>query len=117
MNVRGGLMERERLCIIGNAKSQSGNPITHQFSQFFITFIADAETGEILDLEASVVLRLTNNFIKEIFLGKSLAEVDSEVIEKIDHTYLGSSQKAIQVAYKDAAKKYGSWNKGIIITE
>ena len=94
-----------------------GNPITHQFSQFFITFIADGESGEILDLEASVVLSLTNRFIKDIFLGRSLADVDPKIIEKIDHTYLGSSQKAIQVAYKDAVKKYRSWNKGIIITE
>ena len=110
-------MEREKLCIIGNAKSQMGNPITHQFSQFFITFIADGESGEILDLEASVVLSLTNRFIKDIFLGRSLADVDPKIIEKIDHTYLGSSQKAIQVAYKDAVKKYRSWNKGIIIAE
>ena len=110
-------MERDKLCIIGNAKSQMGNPMTHQFSQFFITFIADGESGEILDLEASVVLGLTNEFIRDIFLGKSLAEVDREILEKIDRTYLGSSQKAIQVAYKDAVKKYKSWNKGIIITE
>ncbi len=109
-------MERERLCIIGNAKSQTGNPITHQFSQFFITFIADGESGEILDLEASVVLELTNKFIKDIFLGRSLAEVDPEIIEK--RSYLsGFVPKSDQVAYKDAVKKYRSWNKGIIITE
>lgn len=105
------------LCVIGNAKSQTGNPITHQYSAFFITFIADAEDGKILDAEVSVVLELTGGFLRKLFVGRSLAEVDDELLEEIRTRYLGSSQKALQVAYKDAVKKYKAWRNGVIIAE
>lgn len=107
----------ETLCIIGNAKSQHNNPITHQYAAFFITFIADSESGDILDVEVSVVLTLTNEFLKQIFVGRSLSEVDEALMEEIRRRYLGSSQKALQVAYKDAVKKYKAWRNGVIITE
>lgn len=110
-------MEPETLCIIGNARSQIGNPITHQFSAFFITFIVESETGKIVDAEASVVLQTTNKYLKNLFLGQFLATVDVDFEEKIRRSYLGSSQKAIIVAYKDAVKKYRSWKNGVIITE
>lgn len=110
-------MTEELLCIIGNAKAPQGNPITHQFSQFFITFIVRAENGEIVDLEVSTVLKKTNDYIKTLFLGKDLCEVDDNLIETIRTHYLGSSQKALMVAYKDAVKKYRAWRGGVIITE
>ncbi|MCD7952658.1 MAG: DUF3870 domain-containing protein [Synergistaceae bacterium] len=92
-------MERETLCIIGNAKSPKSDPITHRFVHFFITFIADAETGEIIDLEVSTALQLTNIFIRGLFIGQSLAAVDEALLEKVRTHYLGTSQRAIQVAY------------------
>ena len=95
-------MERETLCIIGNAKSPKSDPITYRFVYFFITFIADAETGEIMDLEVSTALHL---------------EVDDALLEKVHTRYLGTSQRAIQVAYKDAVRKYRAWRNNVIITE
>lgn len=105
------------LCIIGNARSQSANPITHHYSAFFITFIVDADTGRILDAEVSVVLNLTGSFLRRLFTGRSLSETDEELLEEIRTRYLGSSQKALQVAYKDAVKKYRAWRNGVILTE
>lgn len=105
------------LRIIGNAKSQSDNPITHHYSSFFITFIVDAENGKILGAEVSMMLELTRSFTRRFFLGRSLAEVDRELLEEIERRYLGSSQRAMQVAYKDAVKKYGAWRKGLPSSE
>ena len=82
-----------------------------------MTFIVDAESGEIIDFEASTSLCLTNVFTKKIFIGKSLATVDEDLIEKVRTSYLGTSQKAIQVAYKDAVRKYSAWRNNVIITE
>ncbi|WP_291958298.1 DUF3870 domain-containing protein [Cloacibacillus sp.] len=111
------IVERETLCIIGNAKSPKSDPITHRFVHFFITFIADAETGEIIDLEVSTALQLTNIFIRGLFIGQSLAAVDEALLEKVRTHYLGTSQRAIQVAYKDAVRKYRAWRNNVIITE
>lgn len=108
---------QDMLCVIGNARSQQDNPITFRYSQFFITFVVESESGCISDIEVSTALKLTNDFIKSIFIGTSLSEMDDAIIEKVRTRYLGSSQKAIIVAYKDAVKKYKAWKTGIIITE
>lgn len=102
-------MTVEKLCIIGNARTQQKNPITAHFSHFFIVFIAEAASGRIIDLDATVMLPATSNFIKGLFIGRSLADVDKELLELIRASYLASSQKAIQMAYIEAVKKYRSW--------
>lgn len=56
-----------------------------------------------------MLLPATNNFIRGLFVGRSLAEVDGEVLECVRNTYLASSQKAIQMAYLEAVKKYRTW--------
>ena len=110
-------VDGRELCVIGNAKSQQGNPITHTYSQFFATFIVAPDSGEIVDVEVSVVLDLTKRFLQGLFVGRSLADVDEELLEEIRTRYLGSSQKALQVVYKDAVKKYRAWKNGVILTE
>ncbi|MDO5116313.1 MAG: DUF3870 domain-containing protein [Synergistaceae bacterium] len=102
-------MRFEKLCIVGNARTQQKNPITARFSHFFIVFIVEAATGKIVDLDVTVMLPATSNFIRELFIGRSLAEVDSELLECIRCCYLASSQKAIQMAYMEAVRKYRSW--------
>lgn len=99
----------EKLCIIGNARTQQKNPITARFSHFFIVFIVKADSGRIVDLDVTVMLPATSNFIKELFIGRSLAEVDKDLLELIRGSYLASSQKAIQMAYLEAVKKYRTW--------
>ncbi len=96
----------DTMCVIGNAKSGIDNPITHTYAHFFITFVVHVESGEIIDLEASFTLPLTNRFVRGLFLGRSLARVDEDLLCAIRDRYLGSSQKAIAVAYKDAVKKF-----------
>ncbi len=96
----------DTICVIGNAKSGSDNPITHTYAHFFITFVVKIDSGEIVDLEASFTLPLTNRFVRGLFLGRSLAVVDEDLLCSIRCRYLGSSQKAIAVAYKDAVKKF-----------
>ena len=103
---------QNNLCVIGNAKVAHGNPITYQYTQFFITFIVDATSGEIIDLEVSTALRLTNEFIRTIFIGGSLCVCEERISNMISTRYLGSSQRAILTAYKDAVRKYRSWLAG-----
>lgn len=92
--------------VVGNSRTTSDNPITVQYSSFFIAFVVEVPSGLILDLEASVICPITNRFIKDLFGGKTLAFVDDELIKEIERRYKGSSDKAITVAYKDAVKKF-----------
>ncbi len=102
-------MKHPKLCIVGNSRTQQKNPIMQRYSRFFITFIVDSESGKVLDLDASVMLKATNEFIKELFIGCSLANTDQELLEHIRCTYMASSQKAIQMAYLDAVRNYNIW--------
>lgn len=104
-------MNDNKICIVGNARPPRDAPIANKFVYFFITFIVDGDTGKILDLEASTILKLTNDFIRELFVGKSLDQLDEDLLSDIKHRYMGSCQKAIQVSYKDAVTRYNLWKE------
>lgn len=98
--------------LIGNSKSQMNNPITQMYGQFFIGFIVDNESGKILDVECNAIISLTNNILKDMLIGEKIT-IDFDTIKnRITKRYLGSSQKAILVAFKDAQKKYFDFKSG-----
>ena len=91
--------------IVGTAKTSLDNAITKNYNSFFLAFIID-ENGKILDVEASAILKITNDFIKKIFVEKNFIKDFDMISSIILKNYIGSSQKSIIVAYKDAMKKY-----------
>ena len=94
------------IIVVGNSQTAADSPINHQYSAFFISFIVEQKTGAVIDCSASVVLPLTDSFIRDFFIGRRLIEDEREIIADINARYFGSSRKAIVVAYKDALKKY-----------
>jgi hypothetical protein len=82
------------------------------YGQFFIGFIVEKESGKIIDVECNAIISLTNNMLKDILIGVNIA-IDYDTIKnQIIKRYLGSSQKAILVAFKDAQKKYLDFKSG-----
>lgn len=105
-------INKNTLYIIGNSKSQQNNPITHVYGAFFIGFLVNQSSSIILDVESNAIISLTNSFIKSIFIGKSM-EMDFDIIKnEVEKRYLGSSQKGIIVAFKDAQKKFFEHRSG-----
>jgi hypothetical protein len=100
------------LYIIGNSKSQQNNPITQLYGQFFIGFVVDSATGTIIDVECNAIIELTNKFLQDIFIGERISSDYEDLKAKITRRYLGSSQKAILVAFKDAQKKFLDFKSG-----
>ena len=98
--------------IVGNSKAQQNNPITHVYGAFFMGFIVNTQTEEIIDVECNSILPLTNEFVKTIFIGKSMRYDYDQIRAELERRYLGSSQKAILVAFKDAQKKYVDFKSG-----
>ena len=45
-------------------------------------------------------------FVHDLFIGRSFADYDEELVGSVKNRYFGTSQKAIIIAYKDALKKY-----------
>lgn len=94
--------------VVGNARTNLDNPITKSYAKFFLAFVIDEKTDEILEFEMSSIFEVTNNFVKKLFIGRNFIEDEEKIIEDIKKRYLGSSQKSIIVAYKDAMKKYNN---------
>lgn len=92
--------------IVGHGKTSNDNAITSNFKIFFIGFVIDAQTDQVVDLECSATIDITNRFVRDLFLEKSFDRYDPEIEKELMRRYFGSSQKAIVTAYKDAVKKY-----------
>ena len=90
--------------MIGDAKSSQNNPITKQYSQFFLALVVDVTNDEIIDSECSSTLQLTNQFVRALFTGWKV--YDECIEEAIRKRYHGASQKALIVAFRDAKNKY-----------
>ena len=103
---RGREFPDDSILIVGNAQTTEDNPIVHQFNGFFISFVVEEGSGVVLDCSTSVVLPLTDRFIRDFFVGRRLIEDERAILLQINSRYYGSSRKAIAVAYRDAAKKY-----------
>lgn len=98
--------------VVGNSKSQQNNPITQLYGHFFIGFIVDRTTGEIIDVECNAIIEVTKKFLEDILIGESLLDESDKVRSKVMYRYLGSSQRAILVAFKDAQKKFQDFKQG-----
>lgn len=100
------MYSKDTVYIVGHGKTSADNAITNNFKIFFIGFVVDTATDEIVDLECSATISITSRFVHDLFVGKSFGEIDPEMEHEIARRYYGTSQKAIIAAYKDAVKKY-----------
>lgn len=98
---------KETIYIVGNSKTNADNAITVKFNSFFIGFVIDVRTDKIVDISCSSTIETTEEFVYSLLIGKTMDELLAPQMEnEIKRRYHGSSEKAIIVACKDAAKKY-----------
>ena len=91
--------------LVGNSKTNTDNAITTLYKSFYIGFVVEPGSGRIIDVGCASTLRTTDEFVRSIFVGKAMGKDDEELEAEVKRRYHGSSQRAIVVAYKDAAKK------------
>ncbi|WNC15015.1 DUF3870 domain-containing protein [Brevibacillus brevis] len=99
------MFDKDTIYIVGDAQSSSNNPITQQFSAFFIGLVVDTSNDKIVEAACSATVQLTSDFARSIFVGHSIF-ASEEIGEEIRYRYFGSSQKTLIAAFKDAQKKY-----------
>ncbi|MEW9674910.1 DUF3870 domain-containing protein [Lentibacillus sp. L22] len=98
------MYNQNTIYVIGDAKAPQNNPITKRYSQFFLALVVDATSDEIVDCECSSTIQLTNQFVRSLFIGRDINDINVE--EDIRKRYQGASQKALIVAFHDAINKY-----------
>ncbi|WP_088042593.1 DUF3870 domain-containing protein [Bacillus sp. EAC] len=99
------MYSKDTIFIIGDSKTSSNNPIMQQFNAFFIGLVVDRTSHIIVDADCSATISLTTSFVKHLFVGQSMMNIDG-VVSEINTRYFGSSQKALTVAFKNAHIKY-----------
>ena len=100
--------------VVGNAKTNSDNAIMAMYKGFYIGFVVEPSDGRIVDVSCLSTIRTTEEFCRSLFIGKTMRQ-DNEALEaEIRRRYHGSSQKAIIVAYKDAAKTFTELRKRLL---
>lgn len=92
--------------VVGNSKTNIDNAITSKFNSFFIGFVVNTEDDTIVDLSCTSTIRITDDFVRELLIGRKMTELDPSLEEEIRRRYHGCSQRAIVVAFKDASKQY-----------
>ncbi|AJY77934.1 DUF3870 domain-containing protein [Paenibacillus beijingensis] len=99
------MYDKDTIYVIGDAQTSVNNPITQQYSAFFIGLVVDTTNHKIVDAGCASTIPLTSEFVRSIFTGQSILSFE-QVAGEIRRRYHGSSQKALIVAFKDALKKY-----------
>ncbi|SCW74449.1 protein of unknown function [Paenibacillus tianmuensis] len=97
--------DKDTVYVVGDAQTSLNNPITQQYSAFFIGLVVDTTNHKIVDAGCSSTIPLTSQFVRSLFVGQSILAFEP-IADEIKRRYHGSSQKAIIVAFKDAQKKY-----------
>lgn len=96
----------ETIYIVGSTKTINENNIASKNSTFYIGFVVESKTHKIIDVSSDVTLRTTDEFIRSIFIEKSILTYDKTIENNIKNRYLGPLQNSIIAAYKDAVIKY-----------
>ncbi|GIP37746.1 hypothetical protein J31TS4_10260 [Paenibacillus sp. J31TS4] len=99
------MYDKDTVYVVGDAQTSVNNPITQQYSAFFVSMVVDTTNHKIVDAGCSATIPLTSNFVRSLLIGHSMLELEP-VADDIRRRYHGSSQKALIVAFKDAQKKY-----------
>ncbi len=93
------------ICVVGLSKTGSRNPITKVHQSLVASMIVDPVSGRIYAAEFNTVCHLTNAFLTDLIVGRSLCTDLPQMIEEIQARYLGDSRRAIVSILKDAQNK------------
>ena len=101
------------ICVVGLSKTGSRNPITRVHQSLFASMIVDRDSGEIRGVEFNTVCRLTNRFLAELLMGKSLLRDVEEMSASVQARYFGDSRRAIITILKDAQNRFYTYRRGV----
>jgi beta-lactamase class A len=92
--------------VIGESRTNADNAITHIFGSFYLALEIDGATEEILAFNCTHTLELTEVFLRRLFVGRNVYEVDEGLETTLRQCYGGSSRRAVLTSFRDALKRY-----------
>ncbi|PRR80859.1 hypothetical protein CLLI_00440 [Clostridium liquoris] len=97
---------KNTIYITGISRSNSTDPITIMYNCFFLGVIVNKDDGTIIDITCNTISNSTTDFIRSILVGYNFLNDLEVMINEIHERFLGTAQKALTVALKDAHNKF-----------
>jgi len=98
--------DRGTVFVTGLAKPANEDPISVLYHVFFLSLIVDKETDTIVDATCNSARKMTEDFIREMLVGRNLSEDIDSIVQEIHQRFFGLVQKTLIVALKDARNRY-----------
>lgn len=92
--------------VIGESRTNADNAITSIYGSFYMAFEVDAETETVLKFGCTHTLDLTEEFLRDMFVGQFFPGIDAWLDGALKRYYGGSSRRAVLTSYRDALKRY-----------
>lgn len=98
--------DKNTIYITGISRANNTDPITIMYNCFFLGVIVNRDNGTIVDITCNTISNITTDFIRSIFVGYNLVTDLEKMIDEVHERFLGTAQKALVVALKDAYNKF-----------
>lgn len=100
-------MENREILITGYAKIPQGLAASELYTTIALGLVVDRETGEILDVDCSLVTQIARDFVKQLIQHKNLNGLE-DIEEAFNTRYFGSARKALILAARICSEKFHS---------
>lgn len=105
--IRGAKMKpaKDVIYVVGHARLPSETSAKHVYEILSLGLALDKETKRILEVSCTTVPPYGSEFIRELLLGKSLAEDLNTITEEIRSHYICRTKNALLAALDDLIKR------------
>ena len=94
---------KNTIFVTGTARPIKEDVINNVYQVLSLSLVIDKNTNIILDADATTILDITRNFLKEILIGKDFIE---DIEQELRDRFFALIQKPLIASLKDAHNKY-----------
>lgn len=99
----------DKVLVTGYAKLPQGITAAELYSIVGVALIVNRETGEIYEVDCTLVTSVAREFVKSIVVGRNMNDLEA-IEQEFERSYLGSAKKAIISAIRTCGEKYRQVN-------
>ena len=97
---------KNTIFVTGTARPIKEDVINNVYQVLSLSLVIDKNTNIILDADATTILDITRNFLKEILIGKDFIEDIKDIEQELRDRFFALIQKPLIASLKDAHNKY-----------
>lgn len=98
-------MENSQILVTGYAKHSQGLQGSEMYDTIALGLVIDCDTGEIMDVDCSLVTQIARDFVKQLVVHKNINDVEA-IEEGFNTRYYGAARKALILAIRVCSEKF-----------